>query len=87
MLDLDGTLLRISQNTFIGVYFAELSKVFARLGMESEASIKAVWAGTKAMLLNDGSELNANKFWDTFAKTLNLSPEQRRDVEAACDNF
>ena len=87
MFDLDGTLLRISQNTFIGAYFSELGKVFARMGMEPETSIKADWAGTKAMLLNDGSDFNTNKFWNTFASTLNLNAEQRATVEAACDSF
>jgi FMN phosphatase YigB (HAD superfamily) len=87
MFDLDGTLLRISQSAFVNAYFAELSKVFVRMGMEPEASKKAVWAGTKAMIMNDGSKLNANKFWDMFSKTLNLSAEQRATVETACDRF
>ena len=87
MFDLDGTLLRIPQSTFISAYFAELGKVFARMGMDAETSIKAVWTGTKAMLLNDGTELNANKFWDTFARTLSLTAERRLAVEAACDSF
>ena len=87
MFDLDGTLLRISQSSFIGAYFAELSKVFVRMEMEPESSIKAVWAGTKAMFSNDGSELNVKRFWDNFAETLNLTAEKRAAVEAACDSF
>jgi FMN phosphatase YigB (HAD superfamily) len=87
MLDLDGTLLQISQKEFIDAYFAKLMKVFLRLGMDAEMSVKAVWAGTKAMMLNDGSKLNTHRFWETFAQTLQLTEEQLRKVELACDNF
>jgi len=87
MLDLDGTLLRFSQDAFIGAYFPRLKKVFSRLGMDDERSVKAVWAGTKAMVLNDGSKLNSERFWDTFTKYLGLMGEKLSDVEAACEHF
>ena len=87
LFDLDGTLLQFSQEDFINNYFAKLSKVFIRLGMEAEASIKAVWAGTKAMALNDGSMTNAKRFWTVFAEYLGLTPEKNKEVEAACDDF
>jgi len=87
LLDLDGTLLKYTQATFISVYFAELPKVFTRMGMDAELTVKAVWAGTKAMILNDGGRFNSQRFWETFALSLALSDEDLRMIEAACDSF
>jgi FMN phosphatase YigB (HAD superfamily) len=87
LFDLDGTLLRFSQDDFINAYFSELRKVFARLGLNADAAIKAVWIGTKAMVLNDGSVPNARKFWDAFSGFLDIKGEQQSVVEAACDSF
>ena len=87
LFDLDGTLLHFSQNDFIEAYFARLGKTFTDLGMDAGASVKAVWAGTKAMALNDGSMTNCERFWLVFAEYLGLSGEQTKTVEAACDRF
>ena len=87
LFDLDGTLLNFSQKDFLGVYFTELSKVFIRLGLDAEKSIAAVWAGTKAMILNDGGKLNANRFWEGFAGQMGLEGTKLAEVEAACDSF
>ena len=87
MFDLDGTLLRITQDEFINTYFAELSKVFIRLGFDAKAAIKAVWAGTKAMILNDGAVTNKTRFWYMFSSEMELSGERLIEVEAACDSF
>jgi len=87
LLDLDGTLLQFSQEAFIGAYFAELKKVFLGMDLDPDLSVKAVWAGTKAMIANDGSKLNAHRFWETFAHTMRISDDQIGAVEAACDSF
>ena len=87
LFDLDGTLLQFTQEDFISAYFSKLGKVFIGMGMDAEASIKAVWAGTKAMARNDGSILNSKLFWKVFAEYSGLSDEQNNEVEAACDNF
>jgi FMN phosphatase YigB (HAD superfamily) len=87
LLDLDGTLLKFSQDAFINAYLAELKKVFAKLGMDTESSLKAVMTGTKAMLVNDGSMLNSQRFWEKFAGCLEFTEERCKAIEAACDNF
>jgi FMN phosphatase YigB (HAD superfamily) len=87
MFDLDGTLCRFSQEDFISKYFKELSKVFIKLGLDASAAVNAVWAGTKAMVLNDGSMLNTQRFWHKFSKHMNLEGAQLEEVESACDNF
>ena len=87
LFDLDGTLLQFSLAAFIEAYFGRLSKVFLKLGMDAGASVNAVWAGTKAMMLNDGSRTNAERFWSTFSEHMRLTGSQRETVEAACDDF
>jgi FMN phosphatase YigB (HAD superfamily) len=87
LFDLDGTLLQFSQDAFLGVYLAELRKVFIRLNMEPEKSIKAVLVGTQAMIANDGTMLNSQRFWDSFVNCLGLTLEERRKIETACDTF
>ena len=87
LFDLDGTLLNFTQEAFIRAYFAEITKTFVKLDLDPEASVKAVWVGTKAMMLNDGSKLNAQRFWRGFADYLGLTEEKCGIVEAACDAF
>jgi len=87
LFDLDGTLLQLSQNAFLKTYLAKIEKVFQRLDMDPEESIKALWIGTAAMVLNDGSMTNAERFWEVFSKHLSLDEEQCRIVEAACNEF
>ena len=87
LFDLDGTLLHFSQDAFLNVYFSEISKIFKRIDLDVGLSVKAIWAGTKAMVLNDGSQPNAQRFWTVFAEYLDLSDEKRKAVEAACDAF
>lgn len=73
LFDLDGTLLPMDQDKFVGAYFATLVKKLAALGLpasseeEQRALGKAVWASTYAMMKNDGSCTNEERFFATFA--------------------
>ena len=87
MFDLDGTLVRFDQDDFIKTYFSELSKVFVQLGLDAEKAVKAVWAGTKAMVLNDGSVYNTQRFWESFSGFMGIEGERLEAIETACDNF
>jgi FMN phosphatase YigB (HAD superfamily) len=87
MLDLDGTLLKYSQDAFIDLYFKEIRKVFAKLDMDVALSIKAIWAGTKAMIANDGEKLNKQRFWKVFADVMGLDDKMLAIAEDACDRF
>lgn len=68
LFDLDGTLLPMDQDIFIKHYFGLLAKKLAPYGYDSQQLIKAIWAGTAAMVHNDGSRTNEEAFWDCFAK-------------------
>ncbi|MBQ7820745.1 MAG: HAD family hydrolase [Clostridia bacterium] len=66
LFDLDGTLLPLDQDRFIKEYFGRLAKKLAPHGYDPDKLIKAIWAGTVAMVKNDGSKLNEEAFWDYF---------------------
>lgn len=67
LFDLDGTLLPMDQEKFTRAYFGTLSAKLAPLGYDPKALVKGIWAGTEAMVLNDGSKTNEKAFWDRFA--------------------
>ena len=66
LFDLDGTLLPFEQDDFVKIYFSELCRKLAPMGYEPQHTVKSVWGGTKAMVMNDGSRLNSEAFWETF---------------------
>jgi len=87
LFDLDGTLAQFYQDEFIEIYFKELSKVFIKLGLDAKTACKGIWAGTKAMVENDGAALNSKRFWDAFAGFMEIDNDVLKTVEAACDSF
>ena len=66
LFDLDGTLLPMDQDAFVEGYFGLLARKMAPYGYEPEKLVKAIWAGTKAMVQNDGSCRNEEAFWRVF---------------------
>ena len=67
LFDMDGTLLPMDVKNFEKLYFKTLSARFAPKGYQPQALIDGVWRGTVAMIKNDGSKLNSEEFWSTFA--------------------
>lgn len=71
LFDLDGTLLPMDLNEFTGAYFKLLAKKAAEHGFtDSEKLVAAVWKGTKAMVKNDGSRKNCDRFWQVFGEEM-----------------
>ncbi|MGM9619530.1 MAG: HAD family hydrolase [Oscillospiraceae bacterium] len=70
LFDLDGTLLPMDQDVFTKAYFSLLAKKMAPHGYEADSLVKTIWAGTGAMVKNDGSRTNEAAFWETFAALL-----------------
>ena len=66
LFDLDGTLLPMDQDIFVKAYFGGLAKKLAPHGYKPEELINTVWAGTAAMVKNDGSVTNEIAFWKHF---------------------
>ena len=84
LFDLDGTLLPMDQDVFVRDYFHRLAKKVAPLGYDPKALVDTVWAGTAAMVKNDGSQTNEEAFWRVFADR--YGAERLRD-RPAFDEF
>ena len=66
LFDLDGTLLPMEQEVFVKYYFGGLCKKLVPLGFDANELVKNIWAGTKAMITNNGSQTNEEVFWNYF---------------------
>ena len=80
LFDLDGTLLPMDQDVFIKKYFGLLAQKLAPHGYDPEKLIHAVWAGTKAMVMNDGKVTNKEAFWITCDATLCCEASKDADI-------
>ena len=65
LFDLDGTLLPMEQERFAKSYMGALAKSLSRYGYESNKLVQTIWAGTAAMIKNDGAKSNEELFWET----------------------
>lgn len=84
LFDLDGTLLPMNEDEFTKGYFGLLCKRLAPLAYDKDTLIKAIWAGTKQMVKNDGSKTNEQVFWDCFAE---IYGKDKLKDKAEFDNF
>lgn len=84
LFDLDGTLLPMDNDVFTKTYFSLLTKAVAPLGYEPKQLIDGIWAGTAAMVHNDGSCTNETAFWRKFSA---IFGEHVYDDEPVFDTF
>ena len=82
--DLDGTLLPMDQDKFIQAYLGGLVKTLAPRGYDPEAIGMALWKSTGAMMKNDGSCTNEERFWQVFSSLLG---ESVRNEESNLQDF
>ena len=66
LFDLDGTLLPMDQEVFVKDYLGRMAAFLAPHGYDAQSLIKAVWAGTGAMVKNEGKAKNEDVFWQVF---------------------
>ena len=66
LFDLDGTLLPMDQEVFIKDYVGRMTAFLAPYGYDPQLYFKGLWAGTGAMVKNDGKALNEDMFWYVF---------------------
>lgn len=84
LFDLDGTLLPMDLEEFTNTYFALIGKRGEALGYDPKELVNAVWQGTKAMMKNDGSMTNHDRFWQMFSHQLG---EKALALEPCFDEF
>lgn len=89
LFDLDGTLLPMDEDLFTKAYFKLLAKKLCPLGIEPQKLVDAIWDGTKAMVLNDGSDKNMKVFWNRFSEVTGLDwePFDRETVSFYTNEF
>ena len=76
LFDLDGTLLPMDQDTFIHAYIGGLVKKAAPKGYDPRLLPKLIWAGTEAMVKNNGESTNEDVFWKTFSSLCGWDAKQ-----------
>lgn len=81
LFDLDGTLLPMDQDVFVEGYIKLLASRMAGRGMDPKRLVRALWAGTDAMVKNDGSRTNERRFWETFQPICPLREGDREEME------
>lgn len=84
LFDLDGTLLPMDQDLFLKYYFGTLAQKLVPLGYNKDTLVNNIWAGTKSMVMNNGSKANEEAFWDTFCA---LTGKDCRKDEPVFDSF
>ncbi len=70
--DLDGTLLQMDEMVFVKVYFGALAKKMATVGLDPKKMIEALKKGTEAMVKNDGTKTNEERFFQVFDEILEI---------------
>ena len=70
LFDLDGTLLPMDQRAFVEAYVTQLCRRYVPCGYDKDLIVKALWTGTLAMVQNDGSCPNEDRFWSSFDQLL-----------------
>ena len=78
LFDLDGTLLPMDQEMFVGSYFKMLAGKLVPKGYDPQKLVKDIWAGTAAMVKNTGEVTNEEAFWNTFAEI--YGEQVRKDI-------
>ena len=68
LFDLDGTLLPMDLEEFTKGYLTLLAKKLAPYGYDPKQLTNTIWAGTGAMVKNDGSRTNETAFWEVFTQ-------------------
>ncbi len=56
LFDLDGTLVPMDQDVFVGDYFKRISTKLAPHGYEPKQFVETIWKGTYAMIKNNSEK-------------------------------
>ena len=84
LFDLDGTLLPMEQDDFIAGYIKGVTNKLLPYDIESRILTNAIWEGTKAMIKNDGTMYNEERFWN---RAIDIIGEKIRDLEHVFIDF
>lgn len=80
LFDMDGTLLPMDTDKFVGAYFSELTRVMLPFGFTKEELKKKLFVGVDAMVRNDGHKTNMEAFWEVL-----VQGHEDMDMDAAVE--
>ena len=80
LFDLDATLLPMDQDEFIRAYMKGLVTKLAPHGYDPQRLIDTVWAGTAAMVKNNGATTNEEAFWQVFCDAFGADARQDEPI-------
>ena len=81
LFDLDGTLLPMDQDVFVGTFSGMLTeKMVKEKNYDAKLLGKGVWGAIGQMVMNDGSKTNEDVFWDVFAKIYGNNALKDKDI-------
>lgn len=84
LFDMDGTLLPMETHTFTKGYFKFLYAKLAKHGLDAASFGANMWAGVAAMVKNDGSVTNEDRFWEAFEPLIGVPKDI---INADCLEF
>ncbi len=67
LFDMDGTLVPMDNDEFTRGYFGLLIGATAHFGYTKDNLVPAMWKGVEAMVRNDGTKTNSERFWSVWA--------------------
>lgn len=70
LFDLDGTLLPMDNDAYTKGYLGLLAREMMPHGYDPKALVSGMWKGVKAMVQNDGTRLNHERFWEVFSEEI-----------------
>ena len=80
LFDLDGTLLGIDTDDFTQHYIKLLVSYMAPFGYDPHEFVPTMWNGVQAMVQNDGTKANIDRFYDVFRKVYGQKAEDDIDI-------
>jgi FMN phosphatase YigB (HAD superfamily) len=81
IFDLDGTLLPMpSQEAFLDTYFKAISMKMIPHGLDPQFLMKTIWAGTRAMMDNDGTMTNEQRFWEVYCQVMGPDAREQETI-------
>lgn len=84
LFDMDGTLVPMDVDKFTKGYFGLLLAKLARHGFDPSQFGRQMWAGVAAMVENDGTATNEERFWACFTR---LTGKEKDTVNPDCLDF
>ena len=89
MFDLDGTLLPMDLDVYLGYYFKLLIKKLVPCGYDPKKITDSIECAVEAMVQNDGSKTNEEAFWESHRRVMGEDADSSRPMleDFYCNEF